>query len=116
MPGGSEILLLAAQVDRPVAALALARPHFHALVAAAFAGSHFARQVLQVRRFLAGLVHVAVVIGGTGAERSQANGGEGGAKQGLQGHGEVSGGAGLAMEFKSVTRARTIRPTALVIL
>ena len=64
---------------------------------------HFGRQVLQMRRLLAGLVHVAVVIRGTGAERGQSNGGEGSAKQGLQDHGEVSGGAGLAMEFKSVT-------------
>src|SRR2546427_664213 len=87
MPGGSEILLLAAQVDRPVTALALARPHFHALVAAALAGSHFGRQVLQMRRLLAGLVHVAVVIRGAGAERDQGNGGEGDAKQGLQVHG-----------------------------
>jgi len=56
-----------------------------------------------MRRLLAGLVQVAGVLRGTGAERGKGKGGEGGAKQGLQDHGEVSGGAGLAMEFKSVT-------------
>ncbi|KAG1385577.1 hypothetical protein G6F59_017325 [Rhizopus arrhizus] len=47
--GPAAFLFLAAQVQRLVAALALARPDLHALVAAAFASGDVGRQVLEVR-------------------------------------------------------------------
>ncbi|MNI50128.1 hypothetical protein D3C73_1047730 [compost metagenome] len=96
----SEVLLLPAQVQRLVTAFAFARPDLNALAAAAFAGGNLGRQVLHMRRLLAGGMHGRIVIGGTSADRREDKGAEGGAEQGLQ---EAHGGSrerdGLAIEF-----------------
>ena len=97
----SEVVLLAAQVQRLVTALALARPDLNALAASAFAGGNLRRQVLHMRRLLAGGMHGGVIIGGTGADRGECKNAEGGAEQRLQ---EAHGGGarkvgGLVIEF-----------------